>query len=240
MKRGGQNLFSYFKPTSSPAASNGRQSPKLVTPQRPATPKGGKSGGRKKQKSSTPSAPNRTPKTAVNGEQIDNGGQLNLEPVSQTSFPETEEEGGRGRAEEKMEATPTPSSRKRPHPLESDDSEEEIGVRKTPSGRPKRLASMTSRERQRMKKRPKRALDSDDSGTSPLTPHPSPPPPLTSPPPLTEEEYRPGSSASMDSDSCSSGEEEKEIEEEEEEEEVEEEEDTEEERFVTPAKKVSS
>ena len=35
----------------------------------------------------------------------------------------------------------------------------------TPSGRPKRVAAMSSRERQRAKKRTKRTLDSDESGT---------------------------------------------------------------------------
>ena len=105
----------------------------------------------------------------------------------------------------------TPSGRKRLHPLESDDSDADIGRKKvtrdyhscqqecfnnaldakqTQSRRPKRAAAKSAAERGKARKRAKRIMDSDDSGwpTSPpstLSLHYSPSlpsPPLPSPP----------------------------------------------------------
>ena len=117
---------------------------------------------------------------------------------------------GRGGEDNQENVEPmelTPLGRKRPHPLESDDSDADIGRRKvtylestfpvllvtssptvsqTQSGRPKRAATMSATERRRSKKRAKRALDSDDSGQNhcppPLLTHPFLPSPL--PPPF--------------------------------------------------------
>ena len=100
------NLFSYFKPA---ASSNGTAAAKTPS-------KVGRSGGPKRNKIGPPSASKRTPT-------------LDYKANDQVT---TKEKPIVVEAEECSEvvATPTSSSHKRPHPLESDDSEGEIGVRR--------------------------------------------------------------------------------------------------------------
>ena len=106
------NLFSYFKPA---ASSNGTAAAK--TPSKGgSSPSVGRSGGPKRNKIGPPLASKRTPT-------------LDYKANDQVT---TKEKPIVVEAEECSEvvATPTSSSRKRPHPLESDDSEGEIGVRR--------------------------------------------------------------------------------------------------------------
>ena len=109
------NLFSYFKPA---ATSNGTAAAK--TPSKggssPSVGRRRRSGGPKRNKIGPPSASKRTPT-------------LDYKTNDQVT---TKEKPIAMEAEECSEvvATPTSSSHKRPHPLESDDSEGEIGVRR--------------------------------------------------------------------------------------------------------------
>lgn len=159
MKKGSSSLFSYFKPVSSQSPSTGNGASSAKTP-----PSGRKPGGQKKGKI-YPSSASKRLEDHVNG-------------ASECIIA----------METETKITGTPSGRKRPHPQDSEESEEEIGVRRvspphhkvkvqlcsyltlftlqTSSGRPKRVAAMTPSERQKAKRRAKRSLDSDESGTA--------------------------------------------------------------------------
>ena len=107
MKKRSSNLFSFFKPVSSPSPSNGTSSAKTPSNAR----------GRKKQKFGTPSTASKqnTPKLDRQNDHVN--GEAGTKDVAMET-------------ETVNDATPTASGRKRPLPSDSEDSEEEIGVRK--------------------------------------------------------------------------------------------------------------